>query len=130
MNIHTTKEGDQMLIASMTDDHLLNMIRLLCGSMANARMVITGTAQEDPILKVLEPGFSHAAIKTKAEETIRRGHSLIQPYVLEAALRRLDIQAHLHQAYGRSAGIPTTTIDLTKAFQLTEATKEEDIDWD
>lgn len=105
--IHTTNEGDSMLVCQMTDSHLTNMIRLLCKQMVEARQLLDGgSLSSDPLLGILAPQFNAKAIREKAEGAIRLIHETLPPYVLEASLRGIVLGSLLQAAYGRREQLP------------------------
>lgn len=101
---HTTRDGEKMLIAQMTDQHLSNTISLLCRDIAQAAAVLNQGYQVDPVTQALS-GINTESVRAAAEETVRQTHAVLSPYVFEAALRGLRIQHGLQSAYGRSGQI-------------------------
>ena len=105
--LHTTSNGDSMLVCQMTDLHLINMIRLLCKQMAEAKKLLDGgPLSSDPLLGILAPQFNAKAVREKAEAAIRLIHETLPPYVLEASLRGIILGHLLQAAYGRSEQLP------------------------
>jgi hypothetical protein len=121
-DIHTTGNGDTLLICCMTDDHLLNTIRSLSTKIQTAVEVLTSPQLDDPLIAVFQPKFSKAAMQDKAKENLEFLHERLQPYVMEAALRGLEITLLLQSTYGRSAGVPM------RSSRLLEASVDPEID--
>lgn len=120
--IHTTASGDTLLICCMADDHLLNTIRSLATKIQAAVDVLTNPQLDDPLIAVFQPNFSKAAMQEKATENLEFLHERLQPYVMEAALRDLEITPLLQRTYGRSASVPM------RSSRMLEAQAEIEID--
>lgn len=105
-DVHTTTNGDTLLICCMTDDHLMNTIRVLANKIQVAVEVLTNPQLDDPLIAVFQPKFSKASMQDRAKESLEMFHERLQPYVMEAALRGLDITPLLQGTYGRSASVP------------------------
>lgn len=118
--IHTTKNGESMLICCMTDSHLTATIKSHCSRLQAAVAILTNKAADDPLVAVFQPKFSNAALKERAQETVQFVHKRLQPYVVEASLRGLDIRETLQTAYGRSAGVGTQELLLPGSMSLSE----------
>ena len=121
---HTTKEGDSMLICSMEDSHLINTIKLILRHIKTASSVLCGQQSENHLIAVFSPSYSAAAQKERAEESIRFYHRKIQPYIMEAALRGLDISALMQDAYKRSQMIP-----VQQQYLLESPDDDDDDEW-
>lgn len=110
--VHETKDGDQMLIAQMSDRHLENYIKLACSKIQACVQILESQVMPgSAVVAALRPEFSQKELKKKATLSIRHWHETIQPYVLEATLRGLPIKAYLQSAYGRTELMPTMKID-------------------
>lgn len=101
---HTTEDGE-ILIAQMTDDHLINTIKLHCRKICQYRALAENGITSNVFLKVLA-GVNDAAARKEAESQIRVRHALLTEYVIEAALRGLSVAPYLQTAYGRSEVMP------------------------
>ena len=122
--IHRTSDGGSMLVCQMSDIHLINMIRLLCKQMVEARALLDGgSISSDPLLRILAPQFNARAVREKAEAAIRLVHETLPPYVLEASLRGIILGHLLQAAYGRSEQLPNL-----QALKLTGDSWEDDDD--
>ena len=109
--IHTTSDGDAMLVCQMTDSHLTNMVKLLCKQTVEARALLDGGSLScDPLLGILAPQFNAKAVREKAESAIRLIHETLPPYVLEASLRGIDLGYLLQAAYGRRGQVPNLQV--------------------
>ena len=116
--LHTTSEGDSMLVCQMTDRHLTNTIRLLCKRMVEARALLdraralldSNSLTCDPLLGILAPQFHAKAVREKTESAIKLIHETLPPYVLEAALRGIDLGYLLQAAYGRREQLPNLQV--------------------
>lgn len=97
---HTTKTGQRMPIAAMTNEHLLNMILIVCNKMADARAAAETQSELSAFERRLY-GVSDLS-PTDAADIVRDGLMILAPYVLEAALRGMNISADLQAAIGRT----------------------------
>ena len=104
---HTTATGETILIASMEDSHLLNAIGLFCRKMEHARAAADAPSTATEFERELY-GFDSVSAKDAAA-IVRQGMALLQPYVLEAALRGLDVRADLQAAIGRTGQLGAVT---------------------
>jgi hypothetical protein len=106
--IHRTTEGEEMMIAQMSDDHLIKQIKLLCSKIATCVKILNGVNIEGgALITALRPEFSQEAMKKKATLSVRNLDESIKPYVMEACLRNLNISELLQEAYQRKAKIRT-----------------------
>lgn len=98
-----------MLIAEMENDHLLKTIDSYCRKLKVCREVLESpnTFQGDVMIAALSPGYSAEACRERAQEMITSLHEGIQPYILEATIRGLNISEIVQEAYGRKEGIPS-----------------------
>lgn len=119
-DLHTTADGTTLLICQMEDSHLVNTISLHCRKIKNARLVIEqGSVELPTIAKVLTGNkFDYERQIVNAEATIKSSHSKLQPYVVEASLRGLNISELLQDTYGRKtdSGVDKLTQVSTESF--------------
>ena len=97
---HTTRTGERIPIAAMTDDHLFNLIAMFCSKMAAARAAAETQVNLSPFERRLY-GIDDLS-PTDAADIVREGMARLAPYVLEAALRGLDVSGELQTAIGRT----------------------------
>lgn len=127
--IHTTSEGDAMLVCQMTDRHLTNMIRLLCKQMVDAKQLLDGgSLSSDLLLGILAPQFNAKAVREKAESAIRLIHETLPPYVVEAALRGIVLGPLLQAAYGRREQLPNLQVPKVLTIDSCDDADEDDDD--
>ena len=128
--IHRTTNGEDMMIAQMSDDHLIKTIKLLCSRIEACAKILNGIKIEGgALIGALRPEFSEEAMKKKATLLVRNLDEEIQPYVMEACLRNLNISEFLQQAYERKAKLPTAQdIGLSLSPQYFKKAYEIDID--
>lgn len=116
-NTHTTKDGQTLLICQMTNSHLVNTIRILCNKIKSGRLTLENPQLQSQMVQVL----SNFPVKPFTQNVIRElktHHNHLQEYVLEAALRGLDITGILQGAYGRSKEpLPNTFPMLLEASE-------------
>ena len=97
---HTTRTGERLPIAAMTSEHLLNMIAMLCNKMADARAAAETQSEVSPFERRLYGITDMSPID--AADIVREGMAHLAPYVLEAALRGLNVSPDLQSAIGRT----------------------------
>jgi hypothetical protein len=121
--LHTTQNGDTLLICCMEDTHLINTIRSLCLKMQAAVEMLTSTTLDDPLISIFQPQYSKAAMQEKARDSLEFLHQRLQPYVMEATLRGLEVASMLQSAYGRTTRIAMQSklaleAEVNEAFPL------------
>lgn len=123
--IHTTKEGDSMLIFQMEDSHLINTIKLKIRHMQECRKALNvDLSNVDPVIRYSMPKkMDVEAIKRKAAKEFQRLHTEIQPYILCAYLRHIDLVDALNEVYGNNGRVPNFNVDMPLLSGETE-TKE------
>lgn len=99
---HRARDGNEILIAQMSDSHLVNTIRMLCARLKQARLY---TEQPQSILYEALGVSPEGWNRDDALDIIRWVHGKLPAYVTEATLRGLVVTDHLVDAYGRSAQI-------------------------
>ena len=102
---HITADGTEMLIAQMDDTHLINMILKLCRRIKNLRLILESKVSTDVLLSAIKTEFSLENAKQKAQWEIKKVDEKLKDYVVEAALRGLDITRELQVAYNRTEAI-------------------------
>ncbi|MBF2058632.1 MAG: hypothetical protein IGQ45_15810 [Cyanobacterium sp. T60_A2020_053] len=106
--LHTMKTGDAILICQMENSHLINQIKLLCRKIRQARLVLESANlnEHGAVFKALNPSVSNK-LQEQATEQLRYASNAIQPYVMEAVLRNLNIHQFVGEAFNRNCQIPT-----------------------
>lgn len=126
--IHRTREGVELLIGQMTDDHLKATINAHLRIISKSRLIIEGNADnnQDTLVTILQPQFSKKAIQEQAKATLLYHHEKVQPYLCEALLRGLEeITDNLQRTYGRSQAIEGNlplTPEILKILSLESST--------
>jgi len=87
---HTTRDGQVMLIAEMTDKHLKNTISLYIDSLGHAKNVING--KTDTFQNKL---VGNRDSKVDAERFVDGYNNLFPSYIFEAVLRGVDIEKYM-----------------------------------
>lgn len=126
-NIHTTRDGEQMLIAQMEDKHLINTIRMILRKVQSATAALSNPVTINPMIGVFHPEMKTDEIRRKAENVIRQGVDSLQPYLMEAYMRpgmAIALQEDMQSAFGRVGRMPS--IDLFGNFALPESDEDED----
>lgn len=80
---HTTREGRQMPVNEMTDQHLLNYLKLVAKDLAHLRRIIYGTHTPDPLYDTK----GSTASPEKAARLFREMMESLYPYLAEALIR-------------------------------------------
>ena len=109
--VHITSNGDSILICQMENSHLINTIKVIAKVIQASQEILQEQVKPDPLMEVLNPKYSLQSIKERAKQELKQCHDRIQPYVMEAALRGLDVTGILQAAYGRTTGIPTPGVN-------------------
>lgn len=106
--LHQMKDGGTILICQMENNHLINMIKSLCRKIKYCTQILEGNnvLKNSTIFKALKPSLNKELVN-QAEENIRYAVNKLQPYVLEACLRNLEISEILQSAFDRNQKIPS-----------------------
>lgn len=106
---HETRDGQEMMICQMSDEHLLNTIRVYCTKIEQCVKVINGiqNIEGGKLIAVLNPKYSQENMIEQATYTIKKLDKNIQPYIMEAALRGINVTELIQKAYQRKAKIAT-----------------------
>jgi len=129
---HVNGEGQRMAIAEMTDAHLLNLLNLSFRKMEALRL------QSDKALAA-QSGMSEFhrnlyGVKridpAEAAEAVSAALLKLSPYIVEAALRGLDISAKLAAALGREPAAMTVNVGrlLTDGADPVGAIMDEEVE--
>lgn len=99
---HRDRDGNVVNIAGMSDDHLKRTISLFSNTMTSATEGMLQNPQElSPRAKALYGGTCSLMTPDEYRKMVRGYYNRIGPYVLEAALRGLDVKDVLCKALGR-----------------------------
>lgn len=105
---HTDANGKVMLIAEMSNDHLINMIKLLlnrikeCSSYIDA--IDNGEAPKTSALQRSVYGESDTPLKKElAKKILNSSISALPKYIMESHLRELSFSSELQKTFGRSS---------------------------
>lgn len=100
------KHTDGRLIAELSDKELVSILSGISTQIAKARKVIGGGLQSThSMVGVLNPEFSAASRRKKAEEVLRFLDQSFKDYLAESVLRGLECSKFLQDAYGRNSAI-------------------------
>lgn len=100
---HTDSKGNRTVIPMLSDTHLLNIIRHHCSIITEASCNLANT--DNLVTKAL------LNLNTEEfEKIIRLRHKVLYPYIMEAALRGLEITPILQNTYNRNSAIPDNLI--------------------
>ncbi len=105
--IHRTSDGRTILIAAMSDDHLVNTIRMYLRALSELRGIINGNA----IIETCDEftatilGIDEQEIIEDYKEAAVELTEKIMPYLLEATLRGIDLREDFQKAFGRTKAI-------------------------
>lgn len=125
---HTTREGKTMMICEMEDTHLVNCIKWLLKRLNEVRNYRSDLNAVDKILyKVPDASPQQVANIT------RQVADAIQPYVLEATLRGLNVKPYLQDAFGRQSGVnidrPTFDEYEEPIYELADILEDEEVEF-
>jgi hypothetical protein len=108
MLYHTTRTGDRVAIAQMSDSHLFNTVRLIIRRLNEARIILENPQECSTVAKVLY-GNASKQMKDQARDTIKSLYEILPHYVLELELRSGvpdSIRSSLQEAIGRNQALP------------------------
>lgn len=98
---HTTREGQKMLIASMTDAHLKNTIDLGIKNITECQKIIESDVAIRSNLDYITSGITTENLKKEAEAKLKMYISLLPGYIFEACIRGISYTDKLQAIYGR-----------------------------
>lgn len=114
------KHTDGRLIAELSNSELFRVMSTICNQIESARKVIEmGRQPTDSMLGVLNPEFSLANRREKAEGALRLLDQSLKNYLAESVLREIECSEFLQKAYGRNS-----TIGGHQSFVVGMATTE------
>jgi hypothetical protein len=103
LEMHVTKEGDRMLIAQMTDEHLVNFINLVLKQAKVAQGAKTDELTDYHRILYNLPVVDERSIAEVTREALQK----LYPYLAEAYLRGIDTPRELLQeVMGRDKAVP------------------------
>lgn len=111
LEIHHTKEGKTMLIAQMSDSHLVNYINLVLTKVEEAQDAMHQDTDATEYQKRLY-GIQSITEEDAADITREALHKLY-PYLAEALIRpdvAVIVQARLIGVIGRSSALPSGVV--------------------
>ena len=92
---HTDQQGETKFIMAMTNEHLVNTIKLLCTKIKNTiNMVDPSASRKDLLILGIEVDMGTLICSLEDE---------LSGYLFEACLRWLNITDYLQDAYGRKS---------------------------
>lgn len=97
MNTHITRDGKTMLIASMDDRHLLNTINLKLSQMEEAKKIIYSNLSG---MNAIFFDGVNSKVKDEAIRFVKGYEDILSIYILEASIRKLDIESYLNRLRG------------------------------
>jgi hypothetical protein len=107
---HTTRAGDRLPIAMMTDEHLLNTINVHLQRVTSAKHILrTEHSEVTSLFMGREAHQISKSMRQQAQAELMRFHERISPYVTEAVVRNLqlnNLMLQLQQALERTKAIP------------------------
>lgn len=107
---HTTRAGDRVPIAMLTNEHLLNIINVHLERVSQAKRVLrTDVSEVTSLFMGKEAHQISRSTRQQAQHELMRFHERVSPYVMEANVRNLNVAnliAQLQQAVERKEGIP------------------------
>lgn len=116
---HTTREGQTLFISQMEDSHLINTIRAYVRKLNECKAILE--AAQAVSTNVLAQAFGVASSHTleHVRKQMLKLHQTLQPYVLVATVRSLNITKELQSFYGTGhtpsalAGISPSQYNMT-----------------
>lgn len=91
--IHTTKEGNEINIIDMEDAHLLNTIKFMLKNFRKYKALLNNRNEFNKVYR------NETIDYEKAEKYIKYFDLLISRYVMEAVIRKIDLEFFSNQMY-------------------------------
>lgn len=92
MIVHKTKDGVELFICSMDDDHLMNTIRYIITHLETAKSIVEKVTRSFDHLM-----YGSEMSEEQAEDLIRNYDRYLSAYVLEANVRKLNIDNEMER---------------------------------
>lgn len=108
-SIHKDRNGNTKMVCQMTDDHLMNAIRLLLRQVRQDVEILENRVSVPAILSAFHSEFSDSAMKDTARKHIRKCVEMLQPYLMEVFMRTglaVQVQEEMQAAFGRIGAQP------------------------
>ena len=108
MFTHTDATGRTMLVAEMTDSHLLNMIKMYLTRVKQCSEYIDAVENGEPVKvnalqRTVYGDQANPMKKEMAEKLLKTSFAALPRYVMEACLRGLNVTTELQETFKRSA---------------------------
>ena len=98
---HVTKDGKQMFISQMDDDHLKNTINLMFANIRNAKSLLSAKVSLSNFQGALY-GMSKEKISKKTAKLIKNQTRKLAHYLAEAMLRGMNYTKELQELFERT----------------------------
>lgn len=99
LEVHKTKEGHQMVISSMENDHLIKTVKMFLKRIDESKhnlSVNVGNTFQAALYDV-----DYAEVVRKSKHQIQNFTKLLYPYVTECMLRGLDVSVEMQNTFER-----------------------------
>lgn len=108
MFTHTDATGRTMLVAEMTDSHLLNTIKMYLTRVKQCSEYIDAVENGEPVkVNALQRTFygdqANPMKKDMAEKLLKTSIASLPRFVMEACLRGLNVTSELQETFKRTA---------------------------
>lgn len=114
-NIHKTKDGRVVAIASMDNDHLKNTILMYVNNIKKYMSVVDWTFNVSWATAVVYD-CDNDNLKRKAKQEIKSSYERLKDYVIEAVLRWIDMSKYLQDAMWRKENIEVQAIGYEEDY--------------
>lgn len=112
LHIHKTQDGQRMYVSQMTDEHLLNFIKMQCKKIKSCSIALSATVAVAALQGALY-GISTEHISNQAKTALPGLVSGLYPYLAEACLRGLtEATTTIQDALGRKTVEAPLPIEL------------------
>lgn len=127
MFTHTDTTGRTMLVAEMSDEHLLNTIKLLLRRVKECSTYIDALeAGETPKVTALHRAaygdLYNPNNKERAKQLLNSSLAALPKYVMEGCLRGLNLTTELQETFGRKTAytpvMPTLFLSAKKTILM------------
>lgn len=112
--LHNTRDGQQLFISMMEDDHLKNTITLYLGKLKGYKELLDAKINISPI-KMAMYGIDTQNMVSQAKTKIKSCCTRLYPYLAEAMLRGIDYKTQLQEIFERTGAEPAFDVDFKQA---------------
>lgn len=99
-NTHRTADGETIFISQMETSHLENTIKMHLKNIKDCTDMISNVNITNNV-DLLIAGVDNESVKERAKEMLKRSHTELWKYLIEAFIRWLDLSKEFQETFGR-----------------------------